>query len=250
MGTFRDTATRNPRRVQLARAKEPPTVPAMPLRGLIFDFDGLIVDTETATLEAWCQVHEEDGHAADPRVLHAVVGHVGVVADLWTAYPPSHDRAQLAARFLDYTRQRCFRAPVLPGVLTLLDAARASDLRVAVASNSSHRHVEGHLAERGLLDRFSAIVCREDVPRGKPAPDLYLEALVRLGLSARDVVAFEDSLPGHQAAAAADLRVVVVPNPSTAGDVFAHAAWRVTSMTEVTLERLAELRPLSPAQNS
>jgi putative hydrolase of the HAD superfamily len=222
----------------------------MPLRGLIFDFDGLIVDTETATLEAWRQVHEEDGQPADPRVLHAVIGHVGVVADLWTAYPPSHDRAQLAGRFLDYTRQRCHHAPVLPGVVALLDAADKAGLRLAVASNSSHRHVEGHLAGRGLLDRFSAIVCREDVPHGKPAPDLYLEALSRLGLQAAEAVAFEDSLPGHQAAAAAGLRVVVVPNPSTAGDTFAHATWRVASMTEVTLERVSALPALSPARSS
>jgi putative hydrolase of the HAD superfamily len=213
----------------------------MPLRGLIFDFDGLIVDTETATLEAWRQVHAEDGHTADPRVLHSVIGHVDVVADLWIAYPASHDRAVLASRFTELTRQRCREAPVLPGVLPLLDAARAAGLRLAVASNSSHRHVDGHLAARGLLGRFSAIICREDVPRGKPAPDPYVAALARLGLPADDAVAFEDSLPGHQAAAAAGLRVVVVPNPSTAGDVFPRAAWRARSMAEVTLGHLEQL---------
>lgn len=222
----------------------------MPLRGLIFDFDGLIVDTETATFEAWRQVHEEDGRTADPRVLHAVVGHVGIVADLWTAYPQSHDRARLAGRFLDYTRQRCHHAPVLPGVVALIDAAQKAGLRLAVASNSSHRHVEGHLSERGLLDRFSTVVCREDVPHGKPAPDLYLEALSRLGLPAAEAVAFEDSLPGHQAAAAAGLRVVVVPNPSTAGDVFPHATWRVASLTEVTLDNLSSLPVLRPARSA
>lgn len=221
----------------------------MPLRGLIFDFDGLIVDTETATLDAWRQVHAEDGYEADPRVLHSVVGHVDVVADLWTAYPASHDRARLATRFVELTRQRCREAPVLPGVLALLDEARAAGLRLAVASNSSHRHVDGHLAARGLIERFSAIVCREDVPRGKPAPDLYVAALAHLGLPADDAVAFEDSLPGHQAAAAAGLRVVVVPNPSTAGDTFTRAAWHVSSMDEVTLASLATLR-ITPTRSS
>lgn len=210
----------------------------MPLRGLIFDFDGLIVDTETATAEAWRQVHAEDGLVADPRVLHSVVGHVDVVADLWVAYPAAHDRAALAARFLTLTRERCRLAPVLPGVVALLDAARAAGLRLAVASNSSHRHVDGHLAARGLLDRFATVVCREDVPRGKPAPDLYLEALSRLGLAADEAVAFEDSVPGHEAAAAAGLRVVVAPNPSTAGDRFPRAARRVASLAELTLADL------------
>ncbi|MEO0054411.1 MAG: hypothetical protein RLZZ50_358 [Verrucomicrobiota bacterium] len=213
----------------------------MPLRGLIFDFDGLIVDTETAILEAWRQVHSEDGLEADPRILHAVVGHVDMAADLWTAYPASENREGLAARFLKLTRQRCEAAPVLPGVVELLDEARAAGLRLAVASNSSHRHVDAHLAARGLLERFSTVVCREDVPRGKPAPDPYLFALERLDLRSEQAVAFEDSLPGHEAAAAAGLRVVVVPNPSTAGDVFSRAAWRAASMREVNLARLEQL---------
>jgi putative hydrolase of the HAD superfamily len=213
----------------------------MPLRGLIFDFDGLIVDTETATLAAWRQVHAEDGRHADPRVLHSVVGHVDVVTDLWPAYPPEYDRAALAARFLTLTRERCRQAPVLPGVVDLLDAARAAGLRLAVASNSSHRHVDAHLAARGLLARFATVVCREDVPRGKPAPDLYLEALSRLDLAPAEAVAFEDSMPGHEAAAAAGLRVVVVPNPSTVGDRFPCATLRVGSLSEIDLERLREL---------
>lgn len=217
----------------------------MPLRGLILDFDGLIVDTETATLEAWRQVHAEDGFVADPSILHSVVGHVDVAVDLWTAYPESYDRSSLAMRFLDHTRGRCRAAPVLPGVIELLDAARAAGLRLAVASNSSHRHVDGHLADRGLLDRFQTVVCREDVPRGKPEPDVYLAALERLGLVASEVVAFEDSLPGHEAAAAAGLRVVVVPNASTAGDIFRHASRRVDSMAEVGMALLAELQPSS-----
>ncbi len=204
----------------------------MPLRGLIFDFDGLLVDTETATLEAWRQVHAEDGLPADPRVLHAIVGHVGVIVDIWTAYPPGRDRAALDARLLDHTRRRCREAPVRPGARELLDSARAAGLRLAVASNSSHPHVEGHLASRGLLERFTAIICREDVPHGKPAPDPYLAALARLGLSAHEAIAFEDSMPGHEAAAAAGLRVVVVPNPSTASDPFPRATLRVDSKLE------------------
>jgi putative hydrolase of the HAD superfamily len=85
------------------------------------------------------------------------------------------------------------------------------------------------------------VVCREVVPRAKPAPDVYLAALARLGLEPHEAVAFEDSLPGHQAAAAAGLRVMVVPNPSTAGDHFTHATWRVGSMAEITLKKLEQL---------
>jgi putative hydrolase of the HAD superfamily len=213
----------------------------MPLRGLIFDFDGLLVDTETATLDAWIQIHREDGFSADPRILHSVVGHVGITVDLWSAYPETHDRGSLSARFLDATRRLCVQAPVLPGAVALLDAARHAGLRLAVASNSSHRHVDGHLAARGLLDRFSAVVCREDVPHGKPAPDPYLAALALLDLSPPEALAFEDSMPGHEAAAAAGLRVVVVPNPSTAADPFPRASLRVDSLAELDLARLEKL---------
>lgn len=238
-----DTATRNSPRVQLARAKDARRVQPMSLRGLVFDFDGLIVDTETATFEAWREVHAEDGLVGDPRVLHAFVGHVDVAADIWTAYPPSVDRGSLSARFVENTRRRCRAAPVLPGARELIEAARVAGLRLAVASNSSHRHVDGHLAARGLLDLFECVVCREDVPRGKPAPDLYLAALGRLGLSAEEAVAFEDSMPGHEAAAAAGLRVVVVPNPSTAGDPFPLATLRLASLAGATLPMLAALEP-------
>lgn len=213
----------------------------MPLRGLIFDFDGVIVDTETATLDAWRQVHDEDGFAADPRILHAFVGHVDMAADVWTAYPESYDRSSLSARFLDHTRRRCREAPVLPGVIALLDAARDAGLGLAVASNSSHRHVDGHLSARGLLGRFQAVVCREDVPRGKPEPDLYLAALDRLGLPAAEAVAFEDSMPGHEAAVAAGLRVVVVPNPSTVGDAFPKATLRINSLARTSIGLFAAL---------
>jgi putative hydrolase of the HAD superfamily len=213
----------------------------MPLRGLIFDFDGLIVDTETATLNAWKNLHAGAGLQADPKILHATVGHVNVKADLWAAFPAAHDRAELDARFLALTRQFCREAPVLPGVLDLLDAARDDGLRLAVASNSSHAHVDTHLKARGLFERFHAVVCRDDVDRPKPEPDVYLEALRRLDLSAAEAVAFEDSLPGHAAAAAAGLRVVAVPNPSTTGDVFARATLRAAAMTEITVERLKKL---------
>lgn len=218
----------------------------MPLRGLVFDFDGLIVDTESAIISAWEAVHAEDELTADRAVLHAVVGHVDVVADLWIAYPKTRDRVALETRFQERARRHCRDAPVLPGVRELIEAARAADLKLAVASNSSRAHVEGHLAARGLLSAFNVVVSRDDVARGKPAPDPYLLALERLGLPAERVVAFEDSMPGHEAAAAAGLRVVVVPNPSTAHFDFPRATLRVDSLAGLAL---ADLALISPARS-
>lgn len=120
----------------------------------------------------------------------------------------------------------------------MLQTARDAGLRLAVASNSSHQHVDGHLKARGLFANFNAILCRDDVTHGKPAPDLYLAALRHLDLRADEALAFEDSVPGHQAAAAAGLRVVVIPNPSTAHHQFPHATLRTPSMADLTLETL------------
>lgn len=208
----------------------------MRLRGLIFDFDGLLVDTESAIISAWESIHAEDDLVPNRGVLHALVGHVDVAADIWVAYPPLRDRGRLESRFQELARRRCREEPPREGAVALLAAARAAGLHLAVASNSSHRHVEGHLETRGLRRHFDVIVCREDVPRGKPAPDVYQAALAALGLQADEVLAFEDSVPGHEAAAAAGLQVIVVPNPSTAHHAFPHATRLLRSLTEFHLE--------------
>ncbi|MFH1499614.1 MAG: HAD-IA family hydrolase [Verrucomicrobiota bacterium] len=210
-------------------------------RALVFDFDGLVVDTETAIIDAWEALHREDGLACDRGVLHRLVGSVDVVADIWTAYPATQDRVGLDARHRAAARVLTLARPVLPGVRELIGEARAAGLRIGVASNSSHAHVEGHLAHRGMLGLFDHIACRDDVAAGKPAPDVYLAALAGLGVAADEAVAFEDSSLGHLAAHRAGLRVMVVPNPSTAHDVFPHASWRRESLAGLTLAGLRAL---------
>lgn len=214
-------------------------LPAM-LRALIFDFDGLIVDTETVLIDAWARLHEEDNVPCRREYMHQIVGHTDVAHDPWIAYAPEADRVALDERYRRIARELTLAAPVRPGVRALLDAARAAGLRLAVASNSSHLHVDGHLAHRGLLSLFDHIACRDDVARGKPEPDVYLAALQGLGLNADGVVAFEDSVPGHEAAARARLHVVVAPNPSTAHFTFPHAHWQVPSLADVTLTQLRQ----------
>lgn len=220
-------------------------------RALVFDFDGLLVDTETALIDAWVRMHEEDGLVCDRTVLHQIVGHTDVVHDYWTAYAPEIDRDALEQRYRATARALTLVAPPLPGALDLLRAARAAGLKLGIASNSTHAHVEGHLARRGMLELFDHVACRDDVAVGKPAPDVYLAALRGLGVSADEAVAFEDSVPGHVAAHRAGLRVVVVPNPSTVHCAFPHASLQLRSLAEVPpgqlFERLNAL-PDSPSR--
>jgi len=219
------------------------------LRALIFDFDGLLVDTETVLIDAWVQMHDEDGLACDRRTLHHIVGHTDVLHDYWAAYALEIDRNALEARYLETARKLTLAAPPLPGTLALLDAARASGLKIGLASNSSHFHVEGHLNHRGMRGYFDFIACRDDVAVGKPEPDVYLAALRGLGVDAHETIAFEDSVPGHVAAHRAGLRVVVIPNPSTAHFDFPHAALKLASMAEISLpELVSRFAPGSPGR--
>jgi putative hydrolase of the HAD superfamily len=205
------------------------------LRALIFDFDGLLVDTETVLIDAWVQVHEEDGLVCDRSLLHQIVGHTDVVHDYWSAYAPEVDRAVLEGRYRNVARKLTLDATPLPGTVALLQSAREAGLKIGLASNSTHAHVEGHLAHRGMLGYFDHIACRDDVPVGKPEPHVYLAALHGLGVEARCTVAFEDSVPGHVAAHRAGLKVVVVPNPSTVHCDFAHASLKLESLADLSL---------------
>ncbi len=200
---------------------------------LVLDFDGLILDTETPLIDAWAAVHDEHGNTFDRARGEGIIGHVGIAFDPWQGLPADLDRTNLEDRFFTHKEQIIAGQPILPGVRELLDHARAQGIVLAVASNSSHAHVDKHLRRIGLFNHFDAIVCREDVARGKPAPDLYHEACRRLQVTPTRAVAFEDSVPGHQAAHAAGMRVVVIPNPCTTEHTFAHATRQLRSLADV-----------------
>jgi len=185
------------------------------IRALVFDFDGLILDTETPLIDAWAALHERAGLPYSRVDAHRVVGHVDVAFDPWMAFGPQADRAELERAHRQLARELTARQPVRPGVLACLDEARARGLKLGVASNSGHEHVDRHLTRLGLRPRFDLICCREDVAAGKPAPDLYHRAVRHFGVAPTEAIAFEDSTAGTLAARAAGLWTVAVPNPST-----------------------------------
>ncbi len=208
------------------------------IRALVFDFDGLIVDTETPLIDAYAAVHQSHGVPFDRTLFIRNVGHADYAFDPWHGFSPHADRAALEVQRRALKDDLMARQPVLPGVVALLDAARAHGLRVGLASNSEHSWVEPHLAERGLLDRFEFLACREDAPSPKPEPDLYRLVLNRFGLRGREAIAFEDSHTGALAAKRAHLWAVAVPGPSTLHHDFAHADLKAASLAEVTLDEL------------
>jgi HAD superfamily hydrolase (TIGR01509 family) len=208
------------------------------IRAFVFDFDGLIVDTETPIVEAWVRVHELAGVAYSRDHALSIVGHADVEFDPWIAFGPAADRDALERQHRTLRHELLHTQPILPGVLDLITSARAHGVRLGIASNSPHVWVDNHLKRIGLFDYFDAVRCRDDVSRGKPEPEIYLAALAALGAAPHESVAFEDSLPGSEAAKRAGLFCVVAPNPSTHHHTFPHADLRVESLAEVTLDAL------------
>lgn len=208
------------------------------IRALAFDFDGLILDTESSLIGAYADIHAAHGVPFDREQFLRNVGHVDYEFDPWHAFEKRADRAALEDERRQSNRTRDLALPILPGVVALLDAARARGLGIALVSNSPHIHCDRHLERLGLLPRFTAVICREDAPRPKPAPDLYQHALTRLGVTAPEAIAFEDSSTGSLAAKRAGLWCVAVPNSSTAHHDFAHVDLRLPSLAATTLDEL------------
>ena len=190
------------------------------LRALLFDFDGLMVDTEWPIYQAWCQTFRDYGQ---PLSLETFNQCIGTNFDTWS--PKTH-LEELTGTRIDWDPLDCARqssidknlegAPAMPGIPESVHAGRKSGLKLGVVSSSSHRWVDGWLQRIGLLDQFDLTVCRDDAPRIKPAPDLYLEAARQLDLNPGSCLVVEDSVNGIKAAKAAGMPNVAIPNRVTA----------------------------------
>jgi HAD superfamily hydrolase (TIGR01509 family) len=208
------------------------------VRALIFDFDGLILDTETALIDAYGDVHGAHGVPFDRPLFTRSVGHADYAFDPWRGFGPAADRDRLEVERQAFNKARNHAQQVLPGVALLIDEGRRAGLGIGLASNSSHAHVEGHLARLGLLERFAFVACREDVPAPKPEPDLYKLALGHFGIRGSEAIAFEDSHTGTLAAKRAGLWVVAVPNVSTGHHDFGNADLTAASLADCRLPAL------------
>ncbi len=210
-------------------------------RGLIFDFDGLILDTESPEFASWRDIFTEHGCALSLEAWAVCIG----TADVFD--PCEHLEGQLG-RPVDRDTLRAERrrrsdaliaaqAP-LPGVVEWIGEAREMGMKLGVASSSSRDWVEGHLARLGLAPHFDCIRCADHVERVKPDPALYRVVLDGLGLRAEEAIALEDSPNGVLAARRAGIFCVAVPNPATRDLAFDDADLRLGSLAELSLEEL------------
>ena len=214
------------------------------LRAIVFDFDGLIVETEQPIYDTYRAIFAEYGVELALDVWADVVGGSGHRDTLFDYFEVrlGHkvDREAVRARARRQQHDVVHALPAREGVAAHIEQAKEAGLQLAVASSSSREWVNGHLGRLGLLSPFDVVCAREDVQRTKPDPELYTLALdpwsgSRLGAEAQEAFAIEDSPNGVTAAKAAGLRCVVVPNPLTAQMSIGHADLRLGSLAEMSL---------------
>jgi HAD superfamily hydrolase (TIGR01509 family) len=211
---------------------------------VIFDFDGTILDSETAEFVSHRRLFEDWG---TPLTEDEWCEGIGILQPNTHWFERLCERAQDPPdfeRFQQLTRQY-FREHVpdepMPGVSALLGALITAGVPRAVASGAPSDWVRHGLDTLGLTTSFDAIVTSDQVPRGKPAPDVYLEAARRMGLEPARCVALEDSGPGLASARAAGMRTIVIPHALTRLHDLSGADLRVNSAADLTLETLRNL---------
>lgn len=219
----------------------------MPLDALIFDFDGLIVDTETPEALVWREVFRDNGQSLPDNYWNDSIGRgAEQVKETPLELLNRLTGGELDIEAVDKARERRLynmiaAEPVRRGVVSLLKEAKAAGMRLGVASSSKHWWVDGHLQRLGLAHYFDHVICADDVLRAKPYPDLYLRAASKLKVGTAEVIAFEDSPNGIAAAVAAGIFVIAVPNSMTASLDLTAANARFESLDGVGVGRLAEI---------
>jgi HAD superfamily hydrolase (TIGR01509 family) len=220
---------------------------ALDIDAVILDMDGLMFDTERIRLDAWQMVARQEGYEIPEALLIDCIGRT-------TADSEQLLNAALAGTGFDYRRARVIRGtyiekmvaeggiPVKAGLGEILDAVDSLGLAKAVATSTLRAEAIEMLTDTGLIDRFGAIACGNEVENGKPAPDIFLMTAERLGIDPRRCVVLEDSENGVRAAAAAGCTPIVIPDikPPT-DEVLALAHRRFDSLIDAAQYLLASV---------
>ncbi len=222
----------------------------MRVAAVVFDFDGLLMDTESTMLESW--QHEWRQHGLELDLDGFWPRHGGDVTEdryrrLATAVGPGYDRAVSHARRTTHRNALNRHLELCPGIASWLDQGKAAGLRLAVATSSPSSWSRPLLAGVGRLDTFEVIACGDEVAHPKPAPDVYLLALERLRLTARQVVAIEDSPHGVVAAQTAGMRCIAIPNAHADPALFGSADLVLSSAADISLGQALERTGVSAA---
>lgn len=218
----------------------------MSVAAVVFDMDGVLVDSEHVWDAARRELVAETGGTWTDEATHAMLG---MSSKEWPVYVRDALRVPLSADEINAEVVRRMRAhydaalPLLPGAREAV-ARMAGAFPLGLASSSNRELIDLVLDAAGLAQHFAATVSSEEVAAGKPSPDVYLECVARLDVDAAGCVAIEDSTNGILSAATAGLAVIALPNsqfPPARGAI-ARAADLITSLDDLTVERVRASR--------
>lgn len=211
------------------------------IKGIIFDFDGLIFDTETHQYHLLQELFTE--HSCE-LPLELWQKEIGTHTDFSPfVYLEEQAKRKLDLKILETAFQENFLRKLelekeRPGVKDYLDTAKSLGLKIGLASSSNYDWVSKHLKRLGLFNYFDCIKTSDDVEKVKPDPALYIEAARCLEIQPNECIAFEDSAHGAQAAKTAGLNVVIFPNEVTNAMQFCDVDYRFDSMMAMPLADL------------
>ena len=208
------------------------------IAALIFDFDGLLVDTETPAFESWQPIYSEYGQALSLDLWKEALGTnhgFDPLTYLAEITGTQIDREALWARRQARKEELAALQPLLPGVQTILDQARALDLPCALASSSDQNWIDRWLTVHNISGYFSCVRTANNVVRTKPSPELFLSAAACLGVQPGTCLVFEDSPNGILAARAAGMRCVAVPGAITRQIELPPADFTIEALDALTL---------------
>lgn len=212
------------------------------IRALIFDFDGLILETEQPDFQSWQELYHSLGCEIPFEVWGSTIGKAEDIYDpfdeLERQLGQQVDRSKLGPPRRRRELELIGEQPIMPGVENYLLRGRALGLKIGLASSSSCAWVTGHLKRLDLIEHFDSILGSDDVKRTKPAPDLYLLSLEKLGVSPDQAVVFEDSPNGVAAAKTAGIFAVAVPNTITRQLSLEQADLCLDSLEDMSLDTL------------
>ncbi|MXW80596.1 MAG: HAD family phosphatase [Gemmatimonadetes bacterium] len=216
-----------------------------PLRAVVFDMDGLMLDTEPLYQAAWQRAAAILGYELDDEFYLTLIGTPtkDALKKVGAYFGPAFPLQRFTKLGADqwYRQVEEHGIDTKPGLLPLLDQLEAAAVPRAVATSSSAKQAAETLEASGLAGRFAHIVTSDQVARGKPAPDLYLEAARRLELPPTACIALEDSEAGVQSAHTAGMTVIMVPDLKKPSPQAESQAYKILSSLHQAAPLIADL---------
>lgn len=210
------------------------------ISAVIFDMDGLMFDTERLAYEGWKQVGKNAGYDITDEIILASIGRTKVDTEIimkrhfGEAFPYTELRNQRVIYSQSYIKSNGM--PIKPGLLKLLDFLNEKGIKTAVATSSDRIRTEENLKCCSIFDKFDDIACGEEVERGKPEPDIFLLAALKLGFRPEECIVLEDSENGIRAAYRAGMRTIMIPDMITPTDDIKKLAHQIFESLEHVIE--------------